>query len=365
MFNRPTLPELIARIRADVMQKLNADDALRRSDGEVYARALAGGVHGLYAYLQFMALQLFPDTATGIYLDRHASIWLKVPRKQATAAVGNLPGAAFVIQSGAVIPVGTVLSAIDKVQYQTTGAAIISGLTATAPISALVAGIAGNRATGQTLNLVSPIPGVQTAALTSGAVSGGTDIESDDDLRARILARIKEEPHGGSANDYVTWALEVPGVTRAWLYPGEMGAGSVTLRFMRDGDANPIPDLTAVAAMQVYLAVRRPVTAKVYVAAPIPNPQNFTIALTPNDTTTQAAVLAALTDLIRRESSPGGWYWSDALAATVQGGSMLLSHINEAIAGATGETDHTMSVPSANISNAAGYITTLGAPTWG
>ena len=81
------------------------------------------------------------------------------------------------------------------------------------------------------LTLDSPIVGVNASAnVTAGALTGGADAEDDDSLRARLLARIKEPPQGGSKADYVTWALEVPGVTRAWCYPEEMGDGTVTLR---------------------------------------------------------------------------------------------------------------------------------------
>ena len=39
---------------------------------------------------------------------------------------------------------------------------------------------------------------------------------------------------GGAEVDYVQWALGVPGATRAWCYPLEMGMGTVTVRFMMD-----------------------------------------------------------------------------------------------------------------------------------
>lgn len=361
MFNRPALSTLIARIRADVLNKLSADEALRRADAEVYSRALAGGVNGLYAYLAFMAEQLLPDTAVAEYLDRHASIWLSVPRKAATAAIGT---ATFTVQAGSAIPSGTVFSSLAGNQYSATTDATIVGTTATVSVAASTSGVAGNLAAGQTLNLASPIAGVQTSGLVATPISGGADIESDADLRQRVLARIQEAPHGGSFNDYVAWAKEVPGVTRAWVYPGEMGAGTLSVRFMRDNDTVPIPDSTAVAAVQAYIDARRPVTAKVYVVAPVAAPLNFTIALSPNNATVQAAVQAALAALILREATPGGFYWSNDLVALVAGGGLLLSHLNEAISGATGETDHTMSVPSANVTNTTGNIPTLGMITW-
>lgn len=361
MFNRPALADLITRIRADVLQRLAVDDPLRQADAEVYSRVLAGGINGLYGYLDWLAKQLMPDTAESEYLDRWASIWLSVPRKPAVVATGIV---AFTVQTGAVIPAGTILSAVDGTEYQTTASATVVGATATAPIAAIVAGIAGNKPTGQTLNLSSPITGVQTAALTSGAVGGGSDIELDPDLTARLLARIQQPPHGGTGADYVEWALEVPGVTRAWCYPGELGAGTVTVRFMRDNDVSPIPDSTAVANVQAYINALRPVTANVTVVAPVAVPLNFTIALTPNNSVVQAAVQASLVDLIKREASPGGYYADPTTGNLVAGGTMLLSHMNEAIALSTGETDHTMSVPSGNVTNSVGNITAMGTITW-
>ena len=38
---------------------------------------------------------------------------------------------------------------------------------------------------------------------------------------------------GGAQADYVTWALAVPGVTRAWA-ASEQGAGTITVRFLMD-----------------------------------------------------------------------------------------------------------------------------------
>lgn len=346
MFNRPLLSDLTTRIRADIAARLAVDDPLRRADMEVHARVHAGSSHGIYGYLDWMARQVMPDTADMEYLDRHAAIWLTIPRKPAVAATGE---ASFTIQTGAVIPAGTVLRAFDGVEYQTTASATIAGLTATAPVTALIAGITGNRATGQTLTLTSPITGVLASAL-GGQLSGGAEIESDDDLRARVLTRIQTTPNGGSSIDYVTWALEVAGVTRAWVYPQELGPGTITLRFMRDNDAVPIPDATAVAAVKDYIDVLRPVTAQLTVVAPVAVPVNFSITLTPGTTTVRAAVQSALTDLMRRDAIPGG--------------TILLSRIREAISLATGETDHVLSVPSANVVSATGNISTMGAITW-
>ncbi len=345
MYSRPTLSEIVTRTRADLGSRLSADDILRRADADVYARVLAGLAHGLYGYVDWLANQIIYDTAEAEFLARWASIW-GVTRKPASTATGSVT---FAVSSGAVIPSGTLLQALDGVQYQTTADATVTVPTATASVAALVAAAAGNRTTGQTLTLTSPIVGVQSSA-TAGALTGGADLESDDDLRARLIDRIQQPPHGGDAHDYVTWALEVPGVTRAWCFPLELGEGTVTVRFVRDDDASLIPDAGEVAAVQAYIDALRPVTAAVTVVAPTAVPLAFSIAVAPNTAAVKAAVQAELSDLIARESKPGG--------------TIYLSHIRAAISAAVGEDNYTMSAPSADVTNTAGNMTTLGTITW-
>ena len=197
----------------------------------------------------------------------------------------------------------------------------------------------------------SAVPGVNAIATAATAISGGADVEGTEAWRARILAEIRKPPQGGCKDDYVAWALSVPGVTRAWVYPGEQGPGTVVVRFVRDDDVSgPIPDAGEVATVQAAIDALRPVTANVSVVAPVPVVQNYSIALTPNTAAVQAAVMAELQQLYRNEAEPGG--------------TMLLSHEREAVSVATGETDHVITVPAANQAHAVGQMPTLGAITW-
>jgi len=345
-FARPLLADIIQRVRNDVLSRLSADDVLRRANAEVLSRVISGVSHGLHGFVEWLSLQVIYDTAEAEFLERWCSIW-GVSRNAAAAATGTVT---FAVQAGAVIPAGTLLQALDGVQYETTADATVAAPTATAPVVAVIAAAAGNRVTGQSLSMVSPVVGVQATA-TAGELSGGADVETDDALRARLLARIQQPPHGGADYDYVAWALEVPGVTRAWCYPQELGLGTVTVRFVRDNDASMIPDSGEVATVQAYIVARRPVTAQVTVVAPVAAPVNFSISgLTPATAAVKAAIEAELADLLLREAVPGG--------------TILLSHIRAAISAATDETDFTLTVPSANVTNVAGAISTMGTVTW-
>ncbi|MCG3177411.1 MAG: hypothetical protein MOGMAGMI_02385 [Candidatus Omnitrophica bacterium] len=347
-FSRPDLATLINRAEADIETRLpGADARLRRSNLNVLARVHSGAAHGLYGYLEWIARQVIIDTADGDMLERHASIW-GVARKAASPGVGNVTVTGT---NGAIVPADSTLARSDGAQYTTDVEATISGGTATIAVTAVEGGQAGNASAASSLSFDTPIAGVSaTATVAVGGLTGGADIEADEDLRARLLARIQQPPHGGASYDYVAWALEVPGVTRAWVYPAELGLGTVTVRFVRDDDASPIPDAGEVTAVQDYIDSVRPVTADVTVVAPIAVPLNFTIDLTPDTAAIRAAVEAELRDLLLREAEPG---------ATI-----LLSHIREAVSLASGENDHILTVPAANVTHAVGEMATFGTITW-
>lgn len=348
-FSRPTLPQLVERAQADIETRLpGADASLRNSALNVLARTHSGAVHGLYGYLDWIARQVIYDTADTETLDRAASLWLSVPRKAATASAGpvTLTGT-----TGAIVPAGTRLAAADGQEFQVNAEVTLVAGAATAQVTALSAGQASNLAAGTALTLVSPVAGVNAqAVVASGGLVGGADTESDAALLARLKARIQQAPHGGAKLDYVNWALEVPGVTRAWCYPKEMGSGTVTLRFMRDDDASIIPDAAEVAAVQAYIEERYPVAGDVFVVAPIPVALNLTIQLTPNTSAVQAAVQAGLADLLRRGAEPAG--------------TILISHIREAISLAAGETNHVLTVPAGDVTHTTGQIAVMGTITW-
>lgn len=353
-FIRPELTQLIARIKADINSRLSgADSTLRRSFLYVFTRILAGLTHGLYGYLDFIARQVFPDTAESVNLERWASIW-GISKKAATKATGTVT---FTGTSGSAINIGTQLQRGDGVLYKTTTATVLSAGSGTATIQAITAGEDGNVDSGALFTFVSPITGVDSEATASTDISGGTNTEEDEDLKIRLLERLQQPPHGGADFDYVAWAKECAGVTRAFVSSMEMGAGTVTVRPMMDNTyEDGIPEAGDITTIQAYIDTKRPVTATVYVAAPTATPLDFTIALKKRDGTSEtsptikAAVEAELADMLRRDAEPGG--------------TILISHIREAISIAAGEHNHVLSSPAADVTHTTGQIATMGTVTW-
>lgn len=323
-FVRPPLEEILERVDAELVSRLALGSLLRRSVLGALARVLAGSSHLLHGHLDWIARQVLPDTAELEHLERWAAVW-GVGRKPASAWSGM---ALFAGSTGSTVPAGTKLQRDDGTEYETQEDGTLVGGEASVPIAALEVGAGPNIEAGAVLALTSPVPGVQpTATVLEEELADGAEVESDEDLRARVLERIQEPPHGGTQQDYPAWCLEVPGVTRAWAFPLHLGPGTVGVTIASDDAPDgPIPEAGLVSAVQAYIDERRPVTAAVTVYAPIPREIVLQIELSPDSLELRAAVEASLSDLIRREAAPGS--------------TLLVSHLREAISTTPGETDH-------------------------
>lgn len=322
-WSTPTLSQVRVLIRDNVHAYLPGSDAtVPNSVLRVMSDGQAALCHLVLQYIDWLSLQIMPDTAETVWLDRFGAIWLvnadgTVGRKQATSATGTLSVTGNV---GAVVPSGSqfTTSATQPVSYQTTEQVEIGSGPTPVTAQAINAGTITNLDPGTTLNFVDAPVGVDQDA-TIIEMDGGTDPETDDELRARILARIRQPPMGGDATDYVQWALAVPGVSRAWAFPQEMGIGTMTVRFMMDelrADNGGIPLPDDVDTVEAYLNTVRPVTVKdLFVEAPIPYPVNVNIAwLNPDTMATHGAIEGALLNQFLLKQVPGQtWYrsWTD------------------------------------------------------
>jgi uncharacterized phage protein gp47/JayE len=347
-FQRPTLPEIVDRVQQDFISRLSLSGAvLRRSIVYVFARVVAGAAHMLHGHLEYLSRQMFADQSEAEFLRRQGGLFGVVP---------TLPGFAhgtvtIAGTNSTVIPAGTVLLRSDGVRYTVDVDSTILGGAAVPAVTAVVPGADGTLVVGLTLTFESPVAGANATGTVAANTQNGSDAEDDEAYRARVLARIRKPPQGGSIDDYIAWAKEVPGVTRVWPSPNEQGAGSVVVRFMRDDDTpSQIPDSGEVAAVQAYIDAKRPVTAAVTVSAPTSSTLNYTVSITPDTVATRAAVQAALADLHRRSAEPGT--------------TLFLSLIRTAIGNADGITNYVLTSPAADVTFTTGQIATLGTITY-
>lgn len=349
-FMLPTLVELRQQATADIETYLPGTAArTRRTTSGVLGHALAGAVQGLHANIQARERNFLPDDrAEAEGVERWAALlgyWYLDP----TGAVGL---AIATGSSGATLAAGTRLQYSDGTEYTTTADLTLVGTTGSVAVAANALGAAGNLSAGTKLTLLSPVSGINsTLTVNAAGLTGGADQELLDALRNRVLARLRLPPMGGSAQDYETWALEGhAAVTRAWVSPLEQGANTVVVRVVTDNEVDLIPTAPVLDAVLAYIDSKRPVTAEVFIVAPVAVPLNFEIQLTPDSPALRERVSSALQDLLQREAEPGG--------------TILRTHVAEAISTAVGETDHLLSVPAASVNHAVGEMAVFGVITW-
>ena len=307
----PTLKEIRGLVRDNVRSSLpGADASVPNSVLRVLSDAQGALAHLTLQYIDWLSLQLLPDTAETEWLDRHGAIWLvnadgSTGRKQATFAAGIV---SFTGVLSTIVPIGTRLQGENTVAYETTAEITLGSVPTEAPARALDPGTIGNLEMGDGLGLITAVPGVD-GTVTIVEMTGGVDTENDDDLRDRILRRIQKPPMGGDDDDYVAWALAVPGVTRAWTSPGEMGIGTVTVRFMMDdlrASSGGFPNADDIALVTAYIDSKRPVTVKDrFILAPIPEPIDFKISNLYHDTdSVRAAIEVSAKAMLRQLAAP-------------------------------------------------------------
>jgi len=313
-FNVPSIDTIYNRVKADMEARVSSGVKVSRfSILGILALVFAGACHLIYEYITFIADQLFPDTAITTYLDRIANIY-GLPRKAATYSTGQVE---FTGVDGTAIPEGTLLQDTAGIQFATLAEVTIAGGNATADVQADTAGTAGNTSD-PTLSLVAPITDVDTDATITTEISGGQERETDEELRARVLQRIQAPPSSGTEADYIRWALEVEGVGKAWVFSGEdyLGAGTVAV-LIATSDLDVV-DPAVKANVAAYIETVRPIGANVDVQDIVPLDTDYLVQISPDTTALRDNVKTNLENLHLAEAAPGG--------------TLLLSHIRNAIA---------------------------------
>jgi uncharacterized phage protein gp47/JayE len=193
----------------------------------------------------------FPVWAWGDYLDDHAEVQ-DIFRLEATPAAG---WALFTGAEGEVIAAGTVVGVEptdpdeEAPEFEVTvGRTIDAGGVILLPIRARVAGEAGN--VGATAITVPSTPSPGVTVTNAEATTGGTEPESDEALRERVLGAYTGQG-AGNRRDYQRWAGAWAGVGRVTVIPLWNGPGTVKV-IVTTASGDPLTP-EAVAAIQADL----------------------------------------------------------------------------------------------------------------
>lgn len=320
-------------IRDDLLRDIKSlnPEADTADDSDYYVRAssIAACASGQYAHQAWIVRQIFPDTADSDFLELHAGL-RRLFRRAATASTTTI---SFSGNVGVQIPKGTEVKASEEGIIFTTLEAVTCDNNGAASASAIadVTGVISNITT-QSGQCLSAPTGVQSAVILTDAV-GGTDTESDAALLERLLDRLRRPPAGGNKNDYKQWALEVDGVSQAYVYPLRRGLGTVDIAITSAGG---LPSTETINNTQSHIDNLRPVTAKnALVLAPTIKLINITVAVA--TTKNLAAITTAITETV-----------TAFFADLAPNDALIKSQLEAVISDTAGVVDRQVTSPAAN-----------------
>lgn len=199
-----------------------------------------------------VALQMmFPQFATGKYLEWHGAPY-RIFRHDATRATGIVRLESK--KDGQVIPTGTIAYTLgddteNAKEYQTIENVTIDNGGACVNVEAVEGGVIGNAAA---RTVVAAQRGYEIDnVINNEPITGGTEAESDESLRVRILSRIGLAPLSGARRDYERWTKEVPGVGSVIVQP--LWAGPQTVRVLITDSNNQIANEDLINRVKEYL----------------------------------------------------------------------------------------------------------------
>ncbi|MDX7324655.1 baseplate J/gp47 family protein, partial [Providencia rettgeri] len=271
-----------------------------------------------------------PDTADSDYLELHARTRSLI-RKPATTAKGI---AVITGTKDAVLPAGSQLRGENTSCFTTAEVTLPADGKISVPIQANQSGTSSNLSKPTTAELVNAPMGINSLVAIN-QLSGGTDIETDSSLLARLLDVIRRPPAGGNKYDYRRWALEVPGVTNAFVYPLRRGLGTVDIAII---SADGLPSRDIIEAAQAHIDDVRPVTAKnSYVLAPTERHVDFEVEVTLEGISLESARNQVETEI------------NAVMGRIAPGQKLIRSEVETAISLIPGITDRLIIKPAGNV----------------
>ena len=227
------------------------------SDIGIRLRLLAGELYALNSNMEWLRRQMFPNTATGEWLELHAA-QRGLERRRGTKATGKIVFEADMPpEYDVVIPAGTICSNGEgTLRYVTTEEYTLhrGSTLLLADCEAENSGKKYNIGIGKVRTIVTCFSvGLQINNSTS--FTGGTDDESDESLRERLAENWRVSPDGANAAYLERIALGVEGVAsaRAGRIPSNPGYVMVAL-----GGRGDSPSSEAMAEARAALEQAKP-----------------------------------------------------------------------------------------------------------
>lgn len=230
-------------------------NVLPGSDHYIKATHYCGRVSVAIANGKISRLAFNPLTAQGDDLLNYAAVFGITPRPAGTAA-----GPARIRSSATVtIPKDFLATSASGLKYKTVALGTFAN-GAFVQIIATTGGAATNLGAGAQLTWDSASIGALNPVLIvgGGGLEGGTEADSIEVVRQRLLRKLANPGGGGNAAQIIEWAEEATSsVEVAFAYPAMRGSSSYDVAVMKTGGDRSLPS-TVTSQVAAYIAARMP-----------------------------------------------------------------------------------------------------------
>lgn len=202
-------PQQIAQDFLDNLKNLKPNLNTDQTDSDWYikSRVIGGVVAGVYADLNKISNDAFPQSARAEAVDQHLQVWTGTGLRSATFSSGDVSVTGTA--TGITIVAGTqFVHAPTQNYYNSTEEVTTTDYVTNIPVVSVVTGIDQNLTTGASLTIISPPLNItSTATVVTPGIASGTDAETAEEGAARVLQLIRSQRRGATESDYISWAF--------------------------------------------------------------------------------------------------------------------------------------------------------------
>ena len=189
MFETQTKDEIQKRMAAD-LSAMNPNSTIEGSFGRDVINATSVEFEKTYAELSLVNQAGFAQTSWGEYLENIAEEH-GVFRRSAVRAIGTIT-----VSGTGTVSQGALFQTQDGTEFSATSTVKVTA-SADVPIQAVEYGSKGNVAAGAITIIPMSIPGI-TRVTNAKATYDGFDEETDDELRERLLFKVRQPATSGN-----------------------------------------------------------------------------------------------------------------------------------------------------------------------
>lgn len=350
-YTKPTLSDLTKKCREYFNTHLpNVDAFLFPSFVFVLTKVIALMIYPLYIMLDYYLKQTFAHLADKENLLKHGAE-RGLSKGLATKAKGTVT---ITVTGATTINAGSFCQRSDGLRYVFDATTNLSTGTTSVNITAEFDGATYNLATGATLTLSSSNPLVSNIVAINSGIIGGSNTESIESFRERILNDIRSLKISGTKESVTNLIKNTKnGVTRVFFdYPTSI---EYEVYFMMDETySNGIPNAGDIAEVQTIID---DLEIGLHPIAKAPTLQTINISVNcfvPITDAQRESARLEIEDYLTIESD---------LSTTDNPFSVIKEGLDQAVARGLGTASFTMTSPTSNVAIASGKLPALGTLT--